>query len=242
MKLLLPIFLLFTTQISHAKLFSNSYVSFELPPHWNCYLEKTEWICRSEMAGAQKEAVIILTAKEVGAGDSLQQYEAFLKAPKAVADQRGKPAQSQIKSVKNIQIAGHAWVDGMHLGSEVPYYYTRYLATIKLRIAILVTFSAHQRYYTKYSSDFFKAIQSLRVIAAPNLLAQSGSGTGLPGGQTLGSPVGIPSDVVDSELPLEPSGSSGSKKNILLLAVILGAVGIYFFLKKGQKKNKNPFE
>ena len=76
----------------------------------------------------------------------------------------------------------------MHLGSEVPYYYTRYLATVKVQIAILVTFSAHQRYYTKYSNDFFKAILSLRVNA-PNKI-----GTGLapmrPGSESLGASIG----------------------------------------------------
>ncbi len=223
---------------SQAKLFTNSYISFELPPRWDCTLDKTEWICRSE-TGSPKEAVIILTAKEVGPGDSLQQYESYLKSPKTVADTAGKPTLSQIKQTKQIQIAGQIWVDGMHLGSEVPFYYTRYLATIKARIAILVTFSAHQRYYTKYSNDFFKAIQSLRVIATPNLLNASGAS----GGGMIGAPLGVPQEVGGNELPAEPTGSSSSKKNALLMAVLLAAIGGYVVLKKKKKKpqGKNPF-
>ena len=51
----------------------------------------------------------------------------------------------------------------MHLGSEIPNYYTRYLAAVKGRVAVLVTFSAHKKYYTKYSGQFFEAIKTLRV-------------------------------------------------------------------------------
>ncbi|RYZ85297.1 MAG: outer membrane protein assembly factor, partial [Proteobacteria bacterium] len=51
-----------------------------------------------------------------------------------------------------------------HLSSEVQNYFTRYLASIKGRIAVLVTFSAHKQFYTKYSQDFFKAVSTLRVI------------------------------------------------------------------------------
>lgn len=224
--------LLLATLPVQAKLFTNSYISFELPPRWDCTLDKTEWICRSEGNGVNKEAVIILTAKEVGPGDSLAQYESFLKTPKTVSGIDGKALLSQVKQVKQIQIAGLAWVDGMHLGSEVPYYYTRYLATVKARIAILVTFSAHQRYYTKYSNDFFKAIQSLRVIAPSNLLNASGSN----GGGVIGAPIGIPQDIGEGELPAEPTGSSSSKKNALLMAVLLAALGGYIFIKKKKKR------
>jgi len=51
---------------SQAKLFSNSYVSFELPPRWDCQSEATEWICRSEQKSDAQTAIIILTAKKVG--------------------------------------------------------------------------------------------------------------------------------------------------------------------------------
>ncbi len=224
------IFAFILSQPAFAKLFTNSYISFELPDQWSCSLDKTEWICRSDAAGANREAVIILTAKEVGPTDSLAQYENYLKTPKAITGADGKPVMSQIKQVKQMQISGHAWVDGMHLGSEVPYYYTRYLATIKVQIAILVTFSAHQRYYTKYSNDFFKAIQSLRVIAAPNLVNASNSTGGI-----IGSASGIPMDMGDGELPNEPTGSSRSKKNALLLAILLAAIGGYIFIKKRKK-------
>lgn len=224
---------------AHAKLFQNSYVSFELPPRWECQVEKTEWICRSDMLSSQKEAMIILTAKEVGPMDDLGQYETYLKTPKSISDTSGKPVMSKVRQVKKTSINGLEWVDGMHLDSEVPFYYTRYLATKKDRIAVLVTFSAHQRFYTKYSNDFFRAVNSLRITASPQLLAGSAGLGGVGGGGTLGAAQGLPSDMEDSSFPVEPEGSAG-KEGLLALAVLLLASGAYFFLKK--KKKSPPFK
>lgn len=235
--LVIPI-LVFSIQ-AQAKLFSNSYVSFELPPRWDCQSEATEWICRSEMKPDAQTAIIILTAKEVGPTDSLPQYEAHLKQQKSMPGPGGKPMASQLKGVKIRKINNHDWVDGLHLGSEIPTYYTRYLATTKQSIAVLVTFSAHKKVYTKFSNDFFKAILSLRVNA-PNKI-----GTGLapirPGSESLGAPIGgaFPGDMLIDEglqYPDEQGGASGMKEKIFGLGLILIAIGLYFFLKKRKKK------
>src|SRR3989344_8746775 len=145
------------TSVADAKAFRNAYISFELPHSWNCSLEQTEWVCRSENSKEAKEAIIILTAKEVGPTDSMQQYEGHLNTPIALNLKTGGTAQSKIvyKS-KTVQINDHPWIDGLHMGSEVPNYFTRYLATLKGKIAVLVTFSAHKQFYTKYIQDFFK--------------------------------------------------------------------------------------
>ena len=167
---------------TYAKVFRNSYVSFELPSKWDCYLENTAWICRyaiskkclggkakSKSCQAQRkktrEAIIILAAKEKGPKDSLLEYDKHLKTPRPIVTKKGKRSKSKIIHVKPVSIERHRWIDGMHLGSEIPYYYTRYLATVKGNIAVLVTFSAHKLYYSKYSSEFFRAIKSLRVLA-----------------------------------------------------------------------------
>ena len=56
---------------ANAKRFRNAYVSFELPPNWNCKLEGSEWVCENDFSAKTKEAIIILTAKEVGPTDTL---------------------------------------------------------------------------------------------------------------------------------------------------------------------------
>ncbi|NUN06493.1 MAG: hypothetical protein HUU57_12110 [Bdellovibrio sp.] len=222
---------------AHAKVFRNAYIAFEMPETWKCNLEQTEWVCRSEQNKESKEAIIILTAKEVGPTDSFPLYEAHLNTPIAVAT-RGGAAGGESKIVyksKNVQINDQTWIDSLHLGSEVPNYFTRYLATIKDKIAILVTFSAHKQYYTKYSQDFFKAVMSLRVIASKNLLAKPELGPIRPGSETLGGPIGsaMPADMLQEDA----TPKKGGKKGLLLGgAAILAAIGIFIFLR--ARKNK----
>lgn len=236
----LPIFAILLSFSSHAKLFRNAYVSFELPPNWNCNLEGTEWVCTNQFEQQSKEAIIILTAKEVGPTDTIAAYQGHLEAPRMINGVDGKPVQSKVISVKQRQIANHLWVDGMHLGSEVTSYYTRYLATIKERIAILVTFSAHKTNYTKYSSDFLKAIESLRVVATKDIFEETP--TQKPVSGTIGAPIGttLPVDLTADQVPPEDSSGLGKSAStwiglILILAAVLG----YLFLKRQKAKKKS---
>lgn len=227
------------TSTAHAKAFRNAYISFELPPGWNCTLEQTEWVCRSESSKESKEAVIILTAKEVGPTDSMQLYETHLNSPISLALKSGGNAESKVVyKAKNVQVNDQPWIDGLHMGSEVQNYFTRYLATIKGKIAVLITFSAHKQYYAKYSQDFFKAVMSLRVIETKNLGNAPDLGPIRPGSGTLGIGTiqgAMPADMEDME---GNGGKSGSNKGtLLLIALILAAAGVFLFLKK-KKQNK----
>lgn len=235
--LLASVFILLSFS-AHAKVFRNAYISFEMPETWKCNLEQTEWVCRSEQTKESKEAIIILTAKEVGPTDTFPLYEAHLNSPISVNLRGGGSSVSKIVyKTKSVQINDQAWVDSLHLGAEVPNYFTRYLATIKDKIAILVTFSAHKQYYTKYSQDFFKAVMSLRVIASKNLLARPDLGPIRPGSETLGAPIGsaMPADMLQGE---EVEGrKGGNKKKILLVgALILAALGAAIFLRARKRK------
>ena len=40
---------------AQAKLFRNAYVSFELPPNWNCKLEGAEWVCENVISRRNKK-------------------------------------------------------------------------------------------------------------------------------------------------------------------------------------------
>jgi len=222
--------------ISNAKTFRNAYLSFELPDTWSCQLEHTEWVCRSDNEKESKEAIIILTAKEAGPTDSLDSYSGHLNSPKPL---QGTGNPSQVTSpAKQTTVNDHTWVDGLHLNSEVQNYFTRYLASIKDRISVLVTLSAHKDVYTKYSADFVKVVQSLRIIATPDLLASGsnqispGDGSGLFGG-------GPVSTVEDKPIIMAPTGP-GSKKSaesnqtkmiFIGAGILLAAVGVYIFLK-----------
>jgi hypothetical protein len=224
--------------VAEAKLFRNAYVSYELPPKWKCSLEATEWICTSDFYEKTREAMIVLTAKEVGPSDTLQTYLSYLNVSKTIPSVLGKPIASQLVGVKNRVINNHMWVDGMHMGSEVPSYYTRYLGTVKENIAILVTFTAHKTHYTKYSQDFLKAIQSLQVVATKSMLTDKPLTASRSSRETLGTPIGqvLPSDF-GAEVPPEGSGS-GKVGSSLLGILILLAAAAYYFLFMGKKKRR----
>lgn len=224
---------------AHAKRFRNAYVSFELPPNWNCKLEGSEWVCENDFAQRTKEAIIILTAKEVGPTDTMPAYLAHLQSPRSIPGRGGQPTRSQIIHVKERMIGNHMWVDGMHLGSEVGPYFTRYLATIKDRIAILVSFSAHKQHYTKYSADFIKAVESLRVVATKDTLGDRAGGPSRSG-ETIGAPIGQNLPSYDNEgLPQEGApGKGGKYLNLLLLALLFGGIGAYFYFKNRKKPVK----
>ncbi|MGE0633043.1 MAG: hypothetical protein AB7O96_11580 [Pseudobdellovibrionaceae bacterium] len=238
------ILILLATSLASAKQFRNAYIAFELPDSWKCVLEATEWVCRSEFDREAREAIIILTAKEVGPTDTFESYEAHLNASKMTTNRAGSPSPSRVvyKS-KRVKVNDQPWVDGLHLGSEVPNYFTRYLATVKDRIAILVTFSAHRTHYTKYSKDFFRAVESLRVIATKNLLdrgggGMAGAGGGAGGADTYGTAVGagLPIDPSAAQpYPGERKGGGVLKTILFAMALLLALIGGYLFWKSQNR-------
>lgn len=235
--------ILFFSWIASAATFRNAYVSFELPNSWKCNLEQTEWVCRSDQSKESKEAIIILTAKEVGPTDTFSLYQQHLDSQISMTMRTGGTAMSKVvyKS-KNLKINDHPWLDGLHLGSEVGNYYTRYLATIKENIAILVTLSAHKNTYTKYTGDFNKAVQSLRVIASKNLLSQPNLAGIRPSTAELNAPVSniaqnyLPADdaFADPEATAKAAAAKKKKQMMIAGALIIAAVGAYLVIK-----NKN---
>ncbi len=227
-------------QSANAKRFRNAYVSFELPPNWNCKLEGSEWVCENDFSQKTKEAIIILTAKEVGPSDTLPAYLAHLQTPRTLTGKGGATTKSQVVHVKERMISNQLWVDGMHLGSEVGPYFTRYLATIKERIAILVTFSAHKQHYTKYSADFIKAVESLKVVATKDTLGPRVGADMVRAGETYGTATDRNFIPMDAEFPPESgAGRRGRKYSWLIwLAVILGAVGAYMYYRAGETSPK----
>lgn len=229
------LFSLKNMNLAHATLWSNSYVSFELPPNWECKVEGTEYVCVSKLSKEAKEAIIILAAKEAGPTDTLPAYESKLKGPRMLPDNTGKMAASKVLSVKSRQINGHPWIDALHLGPEINSYYTRYLATIKDRLAILVTFSAHTEHFTKYSSDFLKSVESLRVVAAKDILDSKPVPVGRTN-ETIGAPISEPAPFEPAgEAPPEPNTDNDMKTKLFALALIVGAIGFYLMRKKKAK-------
>lgn len=147
-----------------AKRFSSKYAEFELPSGWECALEGSEYVCQSENADRKKESIIILAAKIRGEQDTLDEYMSYLKKTKEYNLPGGKKQISEPKHTKMSKINDHQWVDALHLASEVPGFYTRYLATVKEDLGVAVTFSVTKDLYSTYLPIMDKLISTLRVF------------------------------------------------------------------------------
>lgn len=160
---------------SHAAKFANQFVEFELPPQWQCNLEGAEWVCQSLDEQKKRDAIIVLAAKLKGDQDSLDQYLAYLKNPKTYNNIKGSPVTSTPKYAKNIQIGDHPWVDSLHMASEIPDFYTRYLATVKNDIGVLVTYSINKNKYAEYQAQFETMVNTLKVFRKPGAPLNGGT-------------------------------------------------------------------
>ena len=140
---------------AYADKFENVYLSFDLPDGWGCQQEGTEFVCRPIKGQARKEAIIIMTAKQVGPQDTLSAYRSHLNQQPAT----GKIIQPATQIVVN----GIVWIDALQLGSEVKNYFTRYFSTVNNGIAVLFTMSVHQNYYDKYSGTLTFALHTIKI-------------------------------------------------------------------------------
>ncbi|MDH4466679.1 MAG: hypothetical protein QE271_01365 [Bacteriovoracaceae bacterium] len=228
--------------VSFAKRFSNQYLEFDLPPSWDCVLEGSEWVCQSGNDNRKKEAIVIFAAKKRGSRDTLDEYQSFLKKQKTFNLPGGKVQNSDAKYSKMVEINGQRWVDALHLASEIPGFYTRYLASVKEDLGVVVTFSVSQDMYNLYQPVFEKMIKSIRVFrqGTGNLPAAKIAGAGGRGGEEglEGSVVVNEDDVINIKKPKKESGSSkkvsSSDDNFLL--ILGGVVVVLFFLAKRRKK------
>jgi len=217
-----------------AKRFSNQYCEFELPSGWQCALEGSEWVCQSENTDRKKEAIIILAAKRRGEQDSMEEYTAYLKKPKTYTLPGGKTQVSEAKYTKMNDVNAHQWIDALHLASEVPGFYTRYLATVKEDLGVAVTFSVAKDLYASYQDTFDKVVASLRVFRQK---ADGGTGVNLANGDGgLAETTFIPDgDKVDisAQGTQDRKKSGGSDSEMLILGLIVAAaIGVVIAKKK----------
>lgn len=220
--------------------FANQFTEFELPPGWTCNLEVAEWVCQSADPVKKKEAIIVLAAKLKGDQDSLDQYLTYLKSTKTFTSVAGKSMKSEPKYAKTVNVNGHPWVDALHLESEIPGFFTRYFATVKDDIGVLVTYSIAKAKYSDYLKDFETMVNTLKVFRKKgeglnNLVASD---------KQLLNPV-IPQTVTENVFPgINPTGapdqqtapSGTGKSDDLLLYGIIGAAAAAFFIIKKKKR------
>jgi hypothetical protein len=225
---------------ARAAKFANQFVEFELPPQWTCNLEGAEWVCQSTDESKKRDAIIVLAAKLKGDQDSLDQYLTYLKAAKTYTSVAGKPVKSEPKTAKHTNLNGQAWVDALHLESEIPGFYTRYLATVKQDIGVLVTYSVNKAKYQQYLESFENMVKTLKVFRKPGAIntgiASGGNlfqNTQIPAGAVSDSTVfgGAPAPIDTAPKPAKPQSD-----NSMLLLIAVGAVVAFVIWRRKKSQ------
>src|SRR5579862_2130819 len=157
---------------SHAMKFSNSFTEFELPAGWTCTLGETTWSCQTSDENNQGDAVMIFAAKRKSEGDTLPNIQTFLEKPRQIKNEAGQEIASKPNYVKTSSLNGQVWVDALHIDSELPGYYTRYMATIRDDIVVLITYSIEKSKYESYVPQFDTLVHSVKVFKSNNSTPQ----------------------------------------------------------------------
>lgn len=229
---LLVVALLLPVQ-SFAKTFANQFIEFQLPEKWECQLDGTEWVCQSTDEQKKRDAIIVLAAKIKKAGmDELSVYKAHLEKPAQYESLNGEKITSEPRYVKDLDISGKPWVDSLHLASEIPDFYTRYLATVESDLGILVTFSVRKDKYDEYAPDIENMVKSMRAFRKPG---DVNSGAGAGGGENV-DPNATIFSAEGAKTKKAPVGGGGDAGMMILLLLVVVGGGAFFIWKKKQKK------
>ena len=236
LKILLALLIILPVQ---AKRFSSQYTEFELPPGWDCVLKGAEWVCQSENKNRQKEAIIILAAKIRGEQDGLEPYLAYLKTTKTFNLPNGNTQVSEAKYAKLVTINNHRWVDALHLASEVPGFYTRYMATVKSDIGVVATFSVSKEHYSSYQPIFENVIKTLRVfrqqaVKSEFKLKKRDEDLFQQRDQDWIDGTGEAPDISQQNAPNQAAGGQGGASSLIWILII--AVAAFVLLKLRKKK------
>lgn len=222
---------------AEAKIFQNSYVSFEIADNWTCLQEGVAWTCTPLDPVQSKEAVIVLAAKIAGPEDTLPGFLTFLKQPKKITTKVGTPMPSQVMYAQNRMVSAQTWVQAQHLGSEIQDFYTLYLATVKNQLAILVSFSAERNHYQLYNPIFDKAIKTIKIIAGDQLLFPKNK----PGTNSDVIGIQVPTSPLLGEDMMPPPERKPSKSRnfyVVLIGALLVVGGAYIFALRRKKATR----
>ncbi len=226
-----------------AEKFANQFTEFELPPSWACQLEGAEWVCQSTNELKKKEAIIVLAAKLKGDADSIDQYLKYLNSVKTFTAPNGKPMKSNPRKTTTTNLNGQIWADSLHLESEIPGFFTRYLATVKDDIAVLITYSVAKEKYQSYVPEFENMVRTLKVfrkpgglIPAPDTPPVPVAGTGA-GVEPIAPPLpNAQVDVPEIDKPAAPKKSPIAAlledPTLMLAVAALALIGFFIFKKR----------
>lgn len=221
-----------------AKVFQTQFIKFTLPPNWSCRQEELDWVCQPDNAAERSEVILIVVTKAVNeVDDNFPKYESVLKTPKDMRDLLGNAYKSDIKYVRKRDLKGHPWMDSLHRGSEIPGFYTRYVASIREKVAGLITYSIAESTYPKWSPIMDSLVDSAEIFFDPKAFAEA---MNTRPGSLLASRNGVKGRAgPELEVDLNKSGGAAggqADKTQIIGGLFLAAAIAYFIWKRKQKR------
>lgn len=238
--------LIFVAWALPALALKTAYVSFDHPDGWRCELSQGVWICQSTLEGERRESVVLSIATMATEWDSVDNYLEYLKKPRTITDDQGKPVESKVTYARKRDINGVVWVDSLQVNSELPGFWSRYVATVHNKLAILITYVVSQEQYQRLAPQFERMVASLRPNAEFDLNIASKQGeTPLPGSTKLGP---LQANILKDRLkpaaaktePVEETEESSPLLSVVLLVAVIASA--YWYLRRRRKKKAKPQE
>ncbi len=220
-------------------LIQTNYMGFQVPPGWDCQKDGADIVCQPEDPALSRQAILVVSAKQVSAEENLDFLKRRLLEPRATAIRTGSaPQRSEVTAHTVLELGGVEWVDATHFASEIPQFNTRYVATSARGLSVLLSFSAHSSQWEAYNLHFQSVLSSIRLppleVWSDLALAEvTASGALSEGGfQSL------------NLSGLEAQSKSGTTEGlsswlpwIILGLLFLGAFALWFW-PQGQKNKK----
>lgn len=226
---------IFFSTLSFGKVFKTQFVSLDLPPNWSCQQEELDWVCQPDNLAERSEALVVIVTKSVNeVDDTLDKYLEILQQPKDMRDLLGTSYKSKIKYSRKREIRSQQWVDSLHLGSELPGFYTRYVASTKEKVAALVSYSIGESVYAKWAAPMDQMIDSLDIFFDPAAFAelQKQSPMSLLGSRgAKGGLRGLPK-AEDEETPAKKEGEGFDPTMLGGIILVAAAAGYLIYKKK----------
>lgn len=227
---------------------TTAYASFEHPDGWRCELSQGVWICQSAKEPERRESVVLSIATMRTEWDSLENYLNYLKRPRTIEDEAGNKLTSKVTYARKRVINGVTWIDSLQYNSEMPGFWARYVATVRDKLAILITYIVSDEYYSKLAPRFERMVNSLKPNEDFDLSVRSEQGTSA---EPINSKLG-PQDRLDllknrlrvAKNPgAEPKSNpdftvEDGSNNWLLYVIGGGALVLYVALRRRRKRKK----
>lgn len=221
-----------------------AYVSFDHPEGWRCELSQGVWICQNTTEPDRRESVVLSIATMATEWDTLDNYVKYLSESRTLKEDNGKTIKSKVTYARKRNINGVTWVDSLQHNSELPGFWSRYVATVQNKLAILITYIVSDEHYSRLAPQFEKMVSSLKPRADFDLNVASKQGDGpIPGSTKLGPLTkSILADRLNTKRKAAEEEAPPADDNGLMVslgAIVGGAAVIYFFILRRRKKKKD---